>query len=157
MAHHKTAKHLVKTKASKVIKKRITNSQITVVRDLLQKKQGHKCLICERDLRRLQPTLDHCHDTGFIRAVLCRNCNGLEAKLCSLIARMDISKIGFDRIIINMARLRDPKILKKKWIHPNAETLLEQKNRQRARARQLYAQKKKATPKPKRKSKKGKK
>jgi len=35
--------------------------------------QGNKCLICETTGNKLQ--VDHCHETGIIRGLLCRKCN----------------------------------------------------------------------------------
>ena len=137
MARYRTKKHTVTTKALEVIKKRITHAKIAKIRDKLQRKQKHKCLICERDLRRLTATLDHCHKTGYMRGVLCNNCNGIEGKISGLLARLDVGKIGFDRIIINMANHRHPDNLKTKWIHPHAETLVEQRTRRAKRAKKL--------------------
>lgn len=43
--------------------------------------QGNKCAICgclpcdDRNLRRRQLCLDHCHDTGEVREFLCAKCN----------------------------------------------------------------------------------
>lgn len=37
--------------------------------------QEYKCPICGRDLREDRPCLDHCHETGKRRAVLCHRCN----------------------------------------------------------------------------------
>lgn len=137
MARYKTAKHTVTTKALTVLKRRITHAKINKIRDKLQRKQNHKCLICERDLRRLTACLDHCHKTGYMRGVLCNNCNGIEGKISGLLARLDVGKIGFDRIIINMANHRHPDNLKTKWIHPHAETLVEQRTRRARRAKKL--------------------
>ena len=44
--------------------------------------QGHACYICLRDPRQFKAKkykhnlcVDHCHTTGMIRGLLCRNCN----------------------------------------------------------------------------------
>lgn len=44
----------------------------------LLEKQGYMCAICGRDLSEAQPrhsVVDHDHDTGVVRGVLCHNCN----------------------------------------------------------------------------------
>lgn len=133
----RSPKHRVITPAAIVKQKRIPHSKIAKVRDKLAKKQDWVCPICGRNLKRLIVTLDHCHKTGYIRGALCNNCNGLEGKLNGIIARLDVGKIGFDEIIQRLAAYRAPKNLKKKWIHPHAETLLEQRERQRKRANEL--------------------
>jgi hypothetical protein len=35
--------------------------------------QGNKCKTCKEDL--LKPHIDHCHNTGKVRGLLCGNCN----------------------------------------------------------------------------------
>lgn len=52
-----------------------------MVRDKLAAKQGQICPLCLRSLKQKDPVLDHCHTTGTVRAVLCRNCNGMEGKV----------------------------------------------------------------------------
>lgn len=64
--------------------RRISRSDVAIVRDHLLGKQGFKCAVCGTSLRgtaRGGATLDHCHDTGVIRGVLCRSCNGGEGKV----------------------------------------------------------------------------
>lgn len=47
----------------------------------LHKKQGNKCYICEgdgflmREDHAAKLMVDHCHDTGKVRGLLCHNCN----------------------------------------------------------------------------------
>jgi hypothetical protein len=43
--------------------------------------------MCLQPMRPEQAVLDHDHKSGFLRAVLCRNCNGIEGKIKSLAAR----------------------------------------------------------------------
>lgn len=72
-----------------VARPRLKTTQIAPTRDLLLKKQGRRCPLCGGALggSGKQPVLDHDHVTGFIRDVLCRNCNGIEGKLFNLARR----------------------------------------------------------------------
>jgi hypothetical protein len=142
VARYKSPKHRVITPAKIVKKLRITHAKIPKLRAKYEKKQGGICPICERPLARLQTTLDHCHKTGYVRGTLCKNCNGIEGKLANLLARLDVGKIGADKIIEDLANWRNPTNLKLKYIHPNAETLAEQKERQKLRQRKLYHERK---------------
>lgn len=140
---YRSNKHRVVTKASKVKRRRIPHSAIPKIREKLAKEQHNVCPVCERSLLKLIPTLDHCHKTGYLRGVLCNNCNGLEGKLSTIIARIDIANIGTDKILHNLAKHRHPSNLNKKYIHPNAETMVEARDRKRLRAKKLYQQRKK--------------
>jgi hypothetical protein len=55
---------------------------------------------------------------------------------------MDMGGIGTEQLLINLAEWMSANNLKKKYIHPNAETLAEQKARQKKRATTLRLQKK---------------
>lgn len=37
--------------------------------------QGYRCPLCRRDLDPLTAAVDHCHETGEVRGVLCIRCN----------------------------------------------------------------------------------
>lgn len=37
--------------------------------------QGRKCAICEIDISNIEAQIDHDHDTGKVRGLLCRKCN----------------------------------------------------------------------------------
>lgn len=45
--------------------------------DALMAKQGERCPICARSLvdGRVKPVVDHCHDSGRVRGLLCNGCN----------------------------------------------------------------------------------
>jgi hypothetical protein len=66
---------------------RIKNSQIPALRLKLTEEQNGKCWLCEIDLSTVTACLDHNHETGFIRGVLCGNCNGIEGKIHNLARR----------------------------------------------------------------------
>lgn len=41
--------------------------------DEMLARQGGKCVICEQEPKR--PVVDHCHETGAVRGILCHRCN----------------------------------------------------------------------------------
>ena len=43
--------------------------------DAMLDKQGNSCDICAKSFEDFQPVVDHDHETGDVRAVLCTNCN----------------------------------------------------------------------------------
>lgn len=74
--------------------KRIKASQVAQVREALLKHQGYRCVLCNESLKansKKNPVLDHDHQTGFLRDVLCRNCNGMEGKVFNLARRAKAS------------------------------------------------------------------
>lgn len=48
-------------------------------------KQDNQCPICNQGM--VDPVLDHCHVTGHVRRVVCRECNALEGKLHNFMSR----------------------------------------------------------------------
>lgn len=64
---------------------KITHAQVLSVRVKILAAQGHECPLCHHPLRskttKKKPALDHNHDTGYIRGVLCINCNGSEGRI----------------------------------------------------------------------------
>lgn len=78
---------LTDVEASKLLK-RIKVSDIPKLRLKLAKEQDNCCVLCKKSLvGTKRPALDHDHSTGFIRDVLCLNCNGMEGKVFSLARR----------------------------------------------------------------------
>lgn len=69
---------------------RIKQKHIKIIREKILEKQNYKCCLCNIDMRFWDTStycLDHCHVTGNIRGVLCRNCNGCEGKVINLARR----------------------------------------------------------------------
>ena len=67
---------------------RVSVKDIPDIRERLIKSQKGYCALCKNALgNNKRPALDHDHKTGFIRDVLCINCNGMEGKIFSLARR----------------------------------------------------------------------
>ncbi len=62
--------------------KRLGNMQLAAARAKLLEQQKHICPLCKGSMKAGQkkPALDHDHSTGYIRDVLCLNCNQFEGK-----------------------------------------------------------------------------
>ena len=72
-------------------------AEVAVVRARLLKQQGFKCAVCGCSLKgrvRGGATLDHDHDTGVCRGVLCKVCNTGEGKLRTVAVRYGGGKDG---------------------------------------------------------------
>lgn len=70
--------------------RKLKRSDVPLVTADLLKRQGYKCPLCEGSLTAAavkNPALDHDHATGFVRGVLCINCNGIEGKVFNLARR----------------------------------------------------------------------
>jgi hypothetical protein len=60
---------------------RLTTAQIAPVRAKLIGDQKYICPLCQGSMKgNKKPALDHDHQTGYIRDVLCLNCNQFEGK-----------------------------------------------------------------------------
>lgn len=71
------------------MKNRIRPKDIMTVRAKRLHEQGYTCALCKCAISPSSASgcLDHNHITGAIRAVLCRNCNGIEGKIYNLANR----------------------------------------------------------------------
>lgn len=69
--------------------RRLKPSEVIQVTVALLKVQKGRCPLCDSTIQRKKGNacLDHNHRTGAIRAVLCRNCNGIEGKVFNLANR----------------------------------------------------------------------
>ena len=72
--------------------KKLTKAQVAPIRKAISAKQGDRCALCdvsfnERTVKngkvkaKYTRTLDHCHNHGHVREVLCNNCNGREGEI----------------------------------------------------------------------------
>ena len=90
--------------------------------------------------REKEPTLDHDHSTGFIRDVICRNCNAMEGKIRNIARR---SKNGMTEIdwLENMLNYwkRHQSSQHSGLIHPTHKTPAEKRELRNAKARKKRA------------------
>ncbi len=78
---------------------RIRYKDIPTVKKELRGVQNDKCAICGTSLKRIPKKdvcLDHDHETGRIRAVLCRSCNAIEGKTYRSFVRYGLRKRKID-------------------------------------------------------------
>ncbi len=71
-------------------KKLNKQNQIKELKSFILDTQDNICPLCKLDLLTIEPKnicLDHDHDTGLVRGVLCRNCNSMEGKITNCIRR----------------------------------------------------------------------
>ena len=67
------------------------------------KKQGGLCKLCNQPIDK-DDVLDHCHTTGWVRAVIHRGCNCLLGKIENNIARNRISEEMLTAILLNYSK-----------------------------------------------------
>ena len=80
-------------------------SHLPQIKKKLIEEQGGVCPLCKRDLRKADSynqCVDHDHETGLIRAVLCRQCNGAEGKIKNLAIRC-VTKLKYKEFLISLA------------------------------------------------------
>jgi len=68
-------------------KRKLKPKEVKAYRLKLLKKQGYFCPLCGFKIEISQATLDHCHESGHVRAVLHRNCNQIEGRIKSWVRR----------------------------------------------------------------------
>ena len=84
--------------------KTLKNSDIANLRSKLLIKQNNFCPICNTKIKPGDENLDHDHDTGKIRGVLCRTCNsGIEGAFRGKWVRSGLSKkISLEELLLNL-------------------------------------------------------
>ena len=66
---------------------RLKPLEVKAYRQKLLKEQKGICPLCETEVQAGQDTLDHCHVSGHVRRVLCRNCNQIEGRVLNWIKK----------------------------------------------------------------------
>lgn len=120
---------------------KMKTKDIPVLKKEILAAQGFKCLLCQIDLRKVEARnicLDHCHKTGFVRGVLCRNCNGVLGKLENLAtrAKKDLTQIAWLDNAVSFLKANQGRPLYD-HIHPTHKSEAEKRalRNKRARAR----------------------
>lgn len=125
-----------------MVSRKLKASEVPKVREALRARQDAICPLCHTKLTSSNSCLDHDHTTGAIRGVLCRNCNGIEGKIKSLVRRASRS-IGDDVWLDNLREYRKHhSIDRTNLVYPTHKTEQEKRLARNARARKRRAAKK---------------
>mgnify|MGYP003383977954 CR=1 FL=1 len=127
------------------MEERIKAKDLPNIKKILIARQNGRCPLCENDLRRIKPinvVVDHCHETGRIRAALCRGCNGAEGKIKNLAIKFGKTKdyVLFCQRLIKYWLYH--RLNKSEWIHHTYKTQAEDRESRNKKARTAYAKKK---------------
>lgn len=120
--------------------RRITRGEVADIRAKILAAQGFKCAVCGRSLRvgksRGGAALDHDHDTGVIRGVLCVTCNGGEGKVKRTAIRYGGGALNWNKWLRDlMAYLAFHGSPRTTYIHPTHLTDQEKRLKRNKKAR----------------------
>ena len=130
------------------MKKLNKQEQIKKLKLQLLEEQDYICPLCKIDMVALTPfniCLDHDHETGLIRGVLCRNCNSMEGKIHNCIRRAKRlleAQIWFDNLITYWGKARTCR----SFPHPLYKTPEQKKEARRKRVNKRNRIKRSAKP-----------
>lgn len=124
---------------------RIKAKDLLGIKARLIEAQGGLCPLCGGSLRGINPVnavVDHCHDKGYIRAVLHRGCNSVEGKVKRLI--IGFGKTSDPRIFLRnlLDYWENHKTPKTPWIHHTFKSGEEKRAARNKQSRARYAAKK---------------
>lgn len=126
--------------------KQLKRSQIESVTKQLVARQGGRCAVCGRPFTRTDGTcLDHDHETGYIRGVLHRSCNGIEGKVKTLARRSHKGVSSYEFIIGLGKYLEKHSTPQLPYIHPEHVTEDMKREMRNKKAREARARKREAS------------
>ena len=111
---------------------------IKATREQILQEQNGLCAICNEAVMPTEAVLDHCHKTGYIRAVLHRGCNAYIGHMENNLARNLISPNRLAKILTNFEMYINTHRL---LVHPTHLTAEERKARAKKRAKAKRAKK----------------
>lgn len=109
---------------------------VAVCRTKLLAIQKGCCAICKTEIAKLPkttsgkvqaPVLDHDHNTGICRGVLCNNCNGIEGKIINLATRAKRSGTSLEWIESLVEYLTHHKVNRTSMLHPTHKSIEEKR------------------------------
>lgn len=118
------------------VPRKLKAAELVKVRVALQGHQGGVCAVCKRKLTgKVVACLDHNHETGFIRGVLCRACNRLEGQVKNRVT-MAGGKENPVEILINLAKYWEHHSTPRyPYLHPTHKTEAEKRLERNRKAR----------------------
>ena len=127
---------------------KLQHSMVKTTRQRYLALQKGRCAICNIHIIDAAKTcaLDHDHDTGIVRGVLCNNCNGLEGKVRSAATRAKREGTYLEWLEKLVQYLQHHSENRTNLIHPTHKTPLEKQQAllKRRRAKAATARKAKA-------------
>lgn len=122
-------------------------AQVALVRDKLLTQQEHVCVLCGQSFKgrnAKKPALDHDHKTGYVRDVLCLNCNRREGEIFNRArtCMKDFEEEWVSNLVGYWKRHREPR--HGGLIYPTHKTDVEKRLERNAKARKKRAALKKA-------------
>ncbi len=101
---------------------KLTAKTAKEVKAKLLEAQGYVCPLYRTDMRSMpsrNQCLDHDHETGAIRAVLCRNCNGIEGRILNLAKRASRGSMPQVWLTRLLRYLEQHKVNQTGYLHPS--------------------------------------
>lgn len=123
--------------------RRITQKEIAEVKAKLLMEQDGLCALCtEPFTEEINICLDHDHNTGYVRALLCRNCNAMEGKIynCTRRAKRKMTVIQWMERALAYWRLHQE--CQTGLLHPKHRTVEEKKERRKKKSKKRRERKK---------------
>lgn len=110
---------------------RLKPKDIKRVREVLLEGQKGKCGLCGLDA--VRPSLDHDHDTGYVRSVLCAWCNRIEGVVNHWTSHSYLDRDDFiRRLVIYWAKYGTPQT---NMLYPSIKRKRKRRAKNKAKAR----------------------
>ena len=123
--------------------RRISHSQVRHIKEEMLAEQGGVCAICTTPIAGDNACLDHDHKSGYLRAVLCRNCNRGEGKVKTVATscKRQFDQIWWLKRLLAYLEEHSDTVPSHGLIHPTHRTLDEKRLRANKKARERRAKK----------------